>query len=81
MNDVFKFKVDKIFISNKDRPTRLSFITLQNIFLQFGTTIVVTSKYINKSDKEELFDELLSLMHYFSTNEYSSRKNNNNIIY
>ena len=39
LNDVFKYKVDKIFISNKDRLTRLSFITLENIFKQFGTTI------------------------------------------
>lgn len=82
LNDVFKFKIDKIFISNKDRLTRLSFITLQNIFLQFGTSIIITSKKTSKSNNDELFDELISLMYYFSTKEYSSRKklSKNNIV-
>lgn len=76
LQDVFKYKVDKIIISNKDRLTRLSFITLQNIFKQFGTTIVVISN--PKSDKfdiDDVFEELISLMHYFSTKKYSNRKN------
>ena len=78
LNDVFKYKVDKIFISNKDRLTRLSFITLENIFRQFGTTIVITTKDTNNQDKDEIFEELISMMHYFSTKEYSNRRNLNN---
>jgi len=77
LNDVFKYKVDKIFISNKDRLTRLSFITLENIFKQFGTTIVITTKESNNNDKDEIFEELISMMHYFSTKEYSNRRKNN----
>jgi putative resolvase len=72
LNEIFKYKVDKVIITNKDRLTRLSFLTLQNIFKQFGTTIVV----VNKTDRnDDLFDELTSLMHLFSTREYSKRKN------
>jgi putative resolvase len=82
LHDVFKYKIDKIFISNKDRLTRLSFITLENIFKQFGTSIVVTSKDKDNQDKDQLFDELVSMMHFFSTKEYSNRRtkkiNNNN---
>lgn len=75
LNDVFKYKINKIFISNKDRLTRLSFITLQNIFKQFGTSIVITSNETENEDKEQLFDELVSIMHYFSTKEYSNQRN------
>ena len=76
LQDVFKYKVDKIIISNKDRLPRLSFITLQNIFKQFGATIIVTSNpKSNKSDVSDIFEELISLMHYFSTKQYSKRKN------
>ena len=76
LSDVFKYKVNKIIVSNKDRLTRLSFITLENIFKQFGTSIVVSSNCCKDNcAKNELFDELISLMHYFSTKEYSNRKN------
>ena len=78
LDDVFKYKIDKIIITNKDRLTRLSFMTLENIFKQFGTSIVVINKTLN-DDKNELFDELISLMHYFSTKEYAGRKNKTKI--
>ncbi len=78
LNDVFKYKIDKVFIQNKDRLTRLSFITLENIFRQFGTTIVVTSDNNENEDKDQLFDELVSMMHYFSTKEHSNRRKQNN---
>ena len=75
LDDVFKYKVGKIIITDKDRLTRLSFLTLENIFKQFGTSIVVASNPKKKNDNNELFDELISIMHLFSTREYSSRKN------
>jgi len=80
LNDVFKHKVENIYVTNKDRITRLSFLTLQNIFKQFGTNIIVTSKVNDEiDDKSELFDELVSMMHYFSTREYSNRRKNKTI--
>ena len=77
LQDIFKFKIDKVIISNKDRLTRLSFITLENIFRQFGTKIIVLSRNEkkNNSNYNELFEELIFIMHYFSTKEYSNRKN------
>ena len=71
---IFDYKIDTIFISNKDRLTRLSYITLKSIFNHFGTKIVVTNNN-NKNHYGELFEELISIMHYFSTKEYSNRKN------
>ena len=74
LNDVFKYKINKIYITNKDRLTRLSFLTIKSIFKQFGTTIVVLSKS-DDQNHNEIFDEVISLMHYFSTKQYSNRKN------
>jgi len=73
INDVIHYKIKTIFITNKDRLTRLSFRTLENIFNKFGTNIIV----INDSDKDtdnEVFEELISLMHSFSTKMYSNRR-------
>ena len=79
LNDIFQYKVDKVIISNKDRLTRLSFVTLQKIFQQFGTTIVVVNQTKKSlSDVDDIFEELISMMHYFSTKKYSQRKNSLN---
>ena len=74
LNDVLSYKVNSIYISNKDRLSRLSFKTLENIFLKFGTKIIVINDITN-SDNDELLEELLYLIHYFSTKMYSNRKN------
>jgi putative resolvase len=75
LNLVFKHKVNNIYITNKDRLTRLSFLTLENIFKQFGASIIVISSSKDNKDTDAIFDELVSLMHLFSTKEYSNRKN------
>ena len=78
LSDVLSYKVNSIYISNKDRLSRLSFKTLENIFIKFGTSIVVVNDLEQpKSESEELLEELISLIHFFSTKTYSNRKNNN----
>ena len=77
LSDVLSYKVNSIYISNKDRLSRLSFKTLENIFIKFGTSIVVINDLEQfKSESEELLEELISLIHTFSTKMYSNRKNN-----
>jgi len=73
INLVFEKKIRYIVISNKDRLTRLSFIMLSEIFKHFGTEIIVIEKKY-ETIEEELFDELISIMHYFSTKKYSNRR-------
>jgi predicted site-specific integrase-resolvase len=74
LNDILSYKVNSIYISNKDKLSKLSFKTLENIFLKFGTKIIVINDITN-SDNDELLEELLNLIHYFSTKMYSNRKN------
>jgi putative resolvase len=69
---VFENKIDTIYITHRDRLTRLSFLTLKSILLKFGTKIVVIKD--KKHQDNELFDEILSIMHIFATKEYSNRR-------
>lgn len=75
VDDVFAYKIKTIYITYRDRLTRLSFKIIENIFKKFGTNIVIIGdSEKNKSNDDELFEELISLMHYFSTKTYSNRK-------
>lgn len=73
MQLVFDRNIGNIYITFKDRLSRLSFMTLENIFKQFGTTIVVLNKG-TVGNQDELFEELLNVIHLFSTKSYSNRK-------
>jgi predicted site-specific integrase-resolvase len=79
MNLVINNKVNNIYITYKDRISRLSFLTMENLFKHFGTNIIVIN-YKNISDKDDLFEELINIVHLFSTKIYSSRKNNKRTI-
>lgn len=81
MSDVFSHKIQNIYISHRDRLTRLSFKTIESIFLKFNTKIVVINDTNNESNDHEVFEELISLMHIFSTTMYSNRRKNKINIY
>ncbi len=74
IDDVIQLKIKNIYITHKDRLTRLSFKTLSNIFSKFNTNIIVINDNSNKSNDHEIFDELISLLHVFSTTMYSHRR-------
>ena len=78
LNDIIAGKIKTVYISYKDRISRLSFSLISQIFEKFGTNIVVVSDILHKKNNnadQDLFDDLISLMHYFSTKTYSKRKN------
>lgn len=74
LDNIFEGKIDTIYITYTDRLTRLSFSTLKSIFSKFGTSICVIYGDDKNSDND-IFNDLTSLMHYFSTKKYSNRKN------
>ena len=73
-NEVINYRVDKIFISYKDRLTRHSFSLIDSVFKKFGTTIFIINKNEYTDSHGELFDEILSIMHSITTKMYSMRK-------
>jgi predicted site-specific integrase-resolvase len=81
LDDVFTHKIKNIYISNKDRLTRLSFKTLETLLKKFNTNIIVINDHHNQTNDNEIFEELISLMHIFSTTMYSNRRKNKINIY
>ena len=72
LNDVINCKIKNIYITFKNRISRLSFLTLQNIFSHLGTNIIPIYSDVNNND--EIMDELISLIHILSTKQYSNRR-------
>ena len=68
-------KIDRIFILYKDRLTRCGFNYIETICNHFNTKIVVLSKEKeDKSIQEELAEDIISIIHSFSSKLYGMRK-------
>lgn len=75
IDDVVDYKVSSIIISNKDRLSRVGFGLFKSLFSKYGTEIIVIDDTLNeKTDSEEIFEEIISLLHCFSMKLYSKRK-------
>ena len=70
MND----EVDRIFINYKDRLTRFGFNYLKTICDHHEVDIIIVSdEELNKSQEEELAEDIISVIHSFSGKLYGSR--------
>lgn len=68
-------KVERIIITHKDRLSRVAFNMFEHLFNNFDTQIEVVDDELDpKTDKEELFEEIISLLHCFAIR--ASRKRN-----
>ena len=72
---VLEHKVDKVIITYKDRISRVGFELFYHLFKHFGATIEVISEVgSSKLDSEEIFEEIVSLLHCYSMKMYSKRR-------
>ncbi|MCT3434163.1 IS607 family transposase, partial [Lactobacillus helveticus] len=68
-------KVKRVIITRKDRLSRVGFELFEYLFQNYGTEIDVISDEMNpKTDEQELFEEIISLLHCFSMREYYHRR-------
>lgn len=75
LDDVLNYKVAKVVITYKDRLSRVGFELFYHLFKKFGTEIVVASQVgSEKLDSEEIFEEIVSLLHCYSMKMYSKRR-------
>ena len=64
-------KIEYIIIENKDRLCRFGYELLEKLFLFYGTKLIVINDIIqNKTYEQELTDDLISIIHYFSMKSY-----------
>lgn len=71
---VIENKVNKIFISYKDRLTRFGYNYFEYIFKMFGTEIEVVNLTKEDDFQTELTQDLISIIHHFSMKMYSNRR-------
>lgn len=77
---VIQKEVKLIVIENKDRLVRFGYEMVEGIFKYFGCSILVLNDNIqNKTYEQELTDDLISIIHYFSMKSYSHRRKLNKI--
>lgn len=68
-------KVSTVFISYKDRLSRLSFPIIEKLFSEFGTKIVIINGDDDKKTIEtEIMHEIISILHCYSMKMYSNRR-------
>ncbi len=75
LDEIMKGNIHKVLIAYKDRLIRVGFELFDRLFAQFGCKIVVISEVgSRKLDSEEIFEEIVSLLHCYSMKLYSARK-------
>jgi len=76
LDEIMAYKVGKVIIAYKDRLSRVGFSFFDKLLKQFGTEVIVISEVGNKKlDAEEVFEEIISLLHCYSMKLYSKRRN------
>ena len=75
LDDVISGKVEKVIITYKDRLSRVGFELFSHLFKKFNCEIIVMSEVgSHKLDSQEIFEEIISLLHCYSMKLYSKRK-------
>ena len=75
LDDVIDNKVERVVITYKDRLSRVGFDLFYHLFKKYNCEIVVMSAVgSEKLDSQEIFEEIISLLHCYSMKLYSSRK-------
>lgn len=74
LDDVIEGKVERVVISYKDRLSRVGFDLFYYLFKKYNCEIEVMSEVGSpKLDSEEIFEEIISLLHCYSMKLYSKR--------
>lgn len=78
--EIIQGDVKLVVIENKDRLVRFGFEMFEKFFKYFGTTILIlNNEEFNKTYEQELTEDLISIIHYFSMKSYSHRRKLNKL--
>ena len=67
MDEILQYQVERVIITHKDRLSRVGFGLFKYLFETYGTEITVISELGNpKLDAEEVFEEIVALLHCYS---------------
>jgi len=69
-------QVENVFITFKDRLTRFGFDYFKNLFQKYDCKIVILNNPVNEDNFDnELTEDLIAIIHHFSMEMYSNRRN------
>ena len=75
LDDIIRGQVERVVITYKDRLSRVGFELFLHLFNKYNCEIVVMSEVGSKKlDSEEIFEEIVALLHCYSMKLYSKRK-------
>ncbi|MDM8549842.1 IS607 family transposase [Desulfobacterales bacterium HSG2] len=78
LDDILDYKIERVVITYKDRLSRVGFELFYHLFRKFGAEIVVLSEVgSEKLDSQEIFEEIVSLLHCYSMKLYSKHREKN----
>lgn len=79
IQEIVKGNIELIVIENKDRLCRFGFDLFNEFCKYFKTKIIVVNELSEKNFEQELTEDLISIIHYFSMKSYSNRRKLNKI--
>lgn len=76
LEDVLNYRISSIYITNKDRFSRISFDMFERLFLEYNCKIIVINKIksTTEDDEKEVFSDIISMLHCFAMKMYSRRR-------
>lgn len=76
LDKLFAYRVKAVIITYKDRLSRVGYELFHYLFKRFGAEIIVISQVASpKLDTEEVFEEIIAMLHCYSMKMYSRRRN------
>lgn len=80
IEQIIQCEIKIVIIENKDRLVRFGFELIEQLCKYYGTKILIINDEIqNKTYEQELTEDLLSIIHYFSMKSYSHRRKLNKL--
>lgn len=76
---IVKGCVELVVIENKDRLCRFGFELFEHFCKYYKTKILVVNDLSDKTYEQELTEDLISIIHYFSMKSYSHRRKLNKL--
>ena len=75
LDEVLDGRVERVVVTYKDRLSRVGFGLFHHLFQKYNCEIVVMSEVGSaKLDSQEVFEEIVNLLHCYSMKLYSSRR-------
>jgi predicted site-specific integrase-resolvase len=75
LDAILNGQIATVLITYKDRLSRVGFELFNHLFQQFGCKIIVISEVGSPQlDSQEVFEEIVSLLHCYSMKLYSAKK-------